>query len=87
MGRSAKPTEYEENPQAPIPEPENQVLADEATGERFGRQKRFQAEWKSMKRLRIQGSAVPLRRSEPRSGPEPGRNLETCQSGQTPAAT
>lgn len=31
-------------------------------------EKRLQAEWKSMRRLRIQGSAGLLGRSEPRSG-------------------
>lgn len=43
-------------------------MAVEEAGERFQREERLQAEWKSMRRLRIQGSAGPHGRSEPRSG-------------------
>lgn len=69
MGRAVKPTaEYEEKPPERIPEPEKRALAGEAAGERFEPEERLQAEWKSMRRLRIQGSAGLLGRSEPHSG-------------------
>lgn len=62
VGKAVKPTaEYEEKPLERIPEPEKGALAGEATGERFQREKRLLAEWKSMRRLRIQGSAGATR--------------------------
>lgn len=62
VGKAVKPTaEYEEKPLERIPEPEKGALAGEAAGERFQREKRLLAEWKSMRRLRIQGSAGATR--------------------------
>lgn len=76
MGRAVKPTaESKEKPLERIPEPEKQALAGEAAGERFQREERLQAEWKSMRRLRIQRSAGPLGRSEPRSGTGAGEEF------------
>lgn len=89
-GEGSEPNSSEdaEKPPVRIPEAKNRSVAG-AASLRFGRGGRPEAAGKSAETPPDPGTRrVPPWRSEARSGhPAAGRNLETCQIGQTPAAT
>lgn len=92
MGRAANPTARRttssEKPPVRIPEAKHRSAAG-AASLRFGRGGRPEAAGKAAQTPPDPGTRrVPAGRSEARSGhPAAGRNLGTCQIGQTPAAT
>lgn len=88
VGSRAKSPENGEKPPVQIPEAKNRGLVG-AAGVRFGREGRPEAAEKSPEPPRDPGKRrVPPWRSEALCGHQAtGKNLETCQSARTPAAT